>query len=139
MIKTQHEFSASATTSQDVITSNLTAPHNPPTIKNGHITISQLLGRDYVFMDTRSNCLVLNTEKQISSAIEDIATQLALIDSYALFISVSESSNGEMVFVRHETGWHNRRIVKLESVAIKGQDQQEFMFMIWQCSASIIE
>lgn len=139
MATTQSAADSQPIVQQGFMNSNTSSPPECITISPEHISVSQLLGRDYVFIDTRANNLLLTTPQQISAVLEHLVMQLVLTDSHTLFVAVSENEPEEMKFIRHETGWHNRRIVKLESIPISCQEQQDFMMMIWQCSTPLAE
>lgn len=107
------------------------------TVTLEQISISQLLGRDYLFIDARTNPGTFATPQQIQATIEDVVTRLKLTDNHMLFIGVHEGKNGDVLFMRHEVSWDQQQFVTLETVAISNQEQQDFMSMIWQCSTPV--
>jgi hypothetical protein len=122
-------------TAQRTLTQDTTSSNEERHINLSQISISQLLGRDYVFVDNRDDSDLFTTPTQITHAIEDLVMRLVLNNSHALFVSINANAAGKATYIRHEVGWHNHRIVKLESKTIADQEQQDFMNMIWNCSS----
>lgn len=109
---------------------------HPTAIDLEHISISQLLGRDYIFINNQAVQLPLASPALLHALLDELIQRLDLTEAHAVAISIEESPAGALSFVRHDLSWHNHKISKVESTAINHPEQQEFMEMIWRCSSA---
>jgi hypothetical protein len=111
---------------------------HPTAIDLEHISVSQLLGRDYVFIDGREVKLPLGNTALLHALLDELIQRLELTEAHTVAISADESAIGTLSFVRHDLSWHKHKICKVESIAITHPEQQEFMEMIWRCSTAAV-
>jgi len=109
-----------------------------PTIELKHISISQLLGRDYIFIDNQRIALPLNNPSLLYSLLDNLIAELELTEAHTVAVSVHELANGNIGFTRHDLTWHEQKICSVENTEITRPEQHEFMDMIWRCSTSAI-
>lgn len=110
----------------------------PPSIELEHVSVSQLLGRDYIFINTHYVALPLTNTDLLHSLLDNLIAQLELVEAHTVAISVQELSDGNPSFTRHDLTWHKHKICRVESTDITQPEQHEFMDMIWRCSTSAI-
>lgn len=103
-----------------------------------HVCVSQLLGRDYVFINSLAVDLRLNNPTVMHSLLDDLIQQLELAETHTVAVSVNESQDGTPAFIRHDLTWYKHKICRVESIAITQPEQYEFMEMIWRCSTAAI-
>ncbi|MET0357463.1 MAG: hypothetical protein ABW044_11845 [Cellvibrio sp.] len=103
-----------------------------------HVSVSQLLGRDYIFIDTQQFALPIGSLPLLYSLLDDLIARLELVEAHTVAISVQESPGGQTNFVRHDLTWHKHKICRVESTDVTQPEQYEFMDMIWRCSTSAI-
>jgi hypothetical protein len=108
------------------------------TIDLEHLSVSQLLGRDYLFIDSGKIELPLTNSSVLHSLLDDVIQQLELPETHTVAVSVNESLTGALTFVRHNLTWYRHKVCRVNSVAITHPDQQEFMEMIWRCSTAAL-
>lgn len=101
-----------------------------------HVSVSQLLGRDYIFIDAQGTKLPLKNPQTMYNLLTDLVRQLELAETHTVAITVDESPNGQLTFIRHDLTWYKHKICRVESIAITHQEQHEFMDMIWRCSTA---
>jgi len=109
----------------------------PHSIDLEHVSVSQLLGRDYIFIDTRYGSLPTHNPDRLHSMLDDLIAQLELAEAHTVAISVQEVSENTVSFTRHDLTWHKHKICRVESTDITQPEQYEFMEMIWHCSTSV--
>lgn len=112
---------------------------HPTAIALEHISVSELLGRDYLFIDScEVNLPLLNTD--LSQALLcELIQRLDLDESQTMTISVDASDEAALKFVRHELSWQKGKVTKMKSIEITQSEQREFMEMIWRCSTAANE
>lgn len=101
------------------------------------VSISQLLGRDYLFIDTQGVNLPLGNKSLMYSLLGDLVQQLELAETHVVVISVDESPSGAISFIRHDLAWYKHQVCRIESTSITHPEQYEFMDMIWRCSTAV--
>ena len=109
----------------------------PRPIDLEHVSVSQLLGRDYIFIDTQYAALPTHDPDRLNSMLDDLIAQLGLAEAHTVAISVQELSGNKVSFTRHDLTWHKHKICRVESTDITQPEQYEFMEMIWHCSTSV--
>lgn len=102
------------------------------------VSVSQLLGRDYVFIDTRQSALPVNNPPLLHALLDDLVAQLELVEAHTVAISVHGVASDQVSFTRHDLTWHKHKICRVESTDITHPEQYEFMDMIWRCSTSAV-
>ena len=115
-----------------------TASAEAVTIDLEHVSVSQLLGRDYLFINTREIELPVNNPALMHSLLDSLIQQLALVETHTVAVSVEESVTGALSFVRHDLTWYKHKICRVNSIAITHSEQHEFMEMIWRCSTAAL-
>lgn len=103
-----------------------------------HVSVSQLLGRDYIFISSQGIKLPLKSPQAMHNLLNDLVQHLELAEANTVAITVDEVSTGELAFIRHDLTWHKHKICRVESIAITHQEQHEFMDMIWRCSTAAL-
>ena len=101
-----------------------------------HVSVSQLLGRDYIFINSQGIKLPLKNPTAMHNLLNDLVRQLELAETHTVAVTVDESPSGELAFIRHDLTWYKHKVCRVESVAITHQEQHEFMDMIWRCSTA---
>ena len=128
-------------TSQHALNPSVNAQHFSPKsdslmIDLEHVSVSQLLGRDYVFISDQGAELLLNNKSTFHSLLNNLIGQLELAETHTVVISVNEANLGKVCFTRHDLTWYKHKICRVENVSITEQEQHEFMDMIWRCSTA---
>lgn len=131
MATSQHAFQPNTDTPQQ-----FSFKPAPVTIDLEYVSISQLLGRDYIFINVQGVELPLNNPNVAHNLLDDLIQQLELAETHTVAVSVNESLEGSPSFTRHDLTWYKHKICRIESIAITNQEQYEFMEMIWQCSTA---
>jgi len=98
------------------------------------VSVSQLLGRDYIFIDSHGIKLPSGNQSAISHLLNDLVQQLELSETHTVAVSVSQSEEGQLTFIRHDLTWYRHKISRVDSITITHEEQHEFMDMIWRCS-----
>lgn len=98
------------------------------------ISVSQLLGRDYVFIDTRHTLI---RQENLLDLIRSLLDHPLFSEGHTLFTSIEEDENGAEIFTRQEILWKNHHTPELISTTVVGQEQQDFISVIWQCSSHL--
>jgi hypothetical protein len=132
MATSQHAFQQSTDLSQ---LANFASEH--PSIDLEHVSVSQLLGRDYIFISAQGIKLPLKNPSAMHSLLNDLIQQLELAETHTVAVTVDESSPGELGFIRHDLTWYKHKVCRVESIAITHSEQHEFMEMIWRCSTAV--
>lgn len=99
------------------------------------ISVSQLLGRDYLLIDDSQARLPLDQADILRDLFEALIKQLALAETQTLAITFQQSPDGDVAFTRHDLDWVGNKIGSVQSTFISDQEQQAFMYMLWQSSA----
>lgn len=133
MATQQHAIQSTTETTQSYATNS---QHS--SIELEHVCISQLLGRDYIFINSQAVDLRHNNPTVMHSLLDDLIQQLELAETHTVAVSVSESQDGIPAFVRHDLTWYKHKVCRVESTAISQPEQYEFMEMIWRCSTAAI-
>lgn len=131
MATSQHAFQQSTDLSQFA---NYSPEHL--SIDLEHVSVSQLLGRDYVFISALGIKLPLKNPTAMHNLLNDLVQQLELAEAHTVVVTVDESSTGEIAFIRHDLTWYKHKVCRVESIAITHAEQHEFMDMIWRCSTA---
>ena len=103
-----------------------------------HVSVSQLLGRDYVFIDSDAFNIPLGNNPGCYNQLEKLVRQLELAQTHIVVVTLHQTTTGKPSFTRHDLTWYKGKICRVESLLITHQDQLEFMDMIWQCSTAAI-
>ena len=111
---------------------------SPPTIDLNHISVSQLLGRDYIFINTEATCLPIDNPQLLHPLLDDLISRLELAETHTVAVGVQELPDGNASFTRHDLTWNKHKICHVESIKITQPEQHEFMDMIWRCSTSAL-
>jgi hypothetical protein len=101
------------------------------------VSVSQLLGRDYLFIQSDAFEQPPGNHPATYSQFEMLIRQLELAQTHTVVVTVETESAGES-FTRHDLTWYKGKICRVESTPIAHQDQLEFINMIWQCSTSAV-
>lgn len=104
-----------------------------------HISVSQLLGRDYVFIDVNFAAIPSDNSNAMKRQFEELVRYLELTEAHTVIVSVDDKPVGETAFVRHDLSWYKHSISKIECFAITNNEQRDFMNMIWQCSTPALD
>ncbi|MFO1387549.1 hypothetical protein [Cellvibrio sp.] len=135
MATSQHAFQSQSDLSQHFAQIHA----HPRAIDLEHVSVSQLLGRDYLFINSNEVELPLSNKSFAQVLLDDLIQRLGLTEAHTVAISVEELVGGKLSFVRHDLSWHKHKICKIESTAITNAEQHEFMEMIWRCSTAAQE
>jgi hypothetical protein len=100
-----------------------------------YVSVSQLLGRDYVFIHADA-IKPLGNNPACYTQLEMVIRQLELAQTHTVIVTFKQSVLGKPAFTRHDLTWYKGKICRLESQLITHEDQVEFMDMIWQCSTA---
>ncbi len=109
-----------------------------PTIDLYHVSVSQLLGRDYIFIDTKATPLPIDKPTCLYPLLDDLIARLELAETHTVAVGVQELPCGNASFTRHDLTWNAHKICHVESIKITQPEQHEFMDMIWRCSTSAL-
>ncbi|RYY75582.1 MAG: hypothetical protein EOO52_09340 [Gammaproteobacteria bacterium] len=109
-----------------------------PTLGLEHVSVSQLLGRDYLFIDTQQVALPRNNPNLLHTQLDDLIARLELTEAHTVAVSVRELPDGTACFTRHDLTWHQHKVCRVESIDVTHAEQYEFMDMIWRCSTSAL-
>jgi hypothetical protein len=129
MVPSQHAFQSNTDKHFDFVPELLS-------IDLEQVSVSQLLGRDYVFINTQNIALPHTNTAAMCSLLSDLVVQLELAETHIVAVSVDESPAGEITFIRHDLAWYKHRVCRIDSVVIAHPEQYEFMEMIWHCSTA---
>jgi len=102
------------------------------------VSISQLLGRDYVFFEPTNSLFMPVDPVNLSQFIEKLVHQLELTEAHTVIVSIRKSATGQAMFTRHDVTWYRHRVCHVNSLDITHPEQHEFMEMIWNCSSTPI-
>lgn len=102
-----------------------------------HVSVSQLLGRDYIFISAQGIKLPLKNPTAMHNLLNDLVQQLELTETHTVAVTVDEAPNGELAFIRHDLTWYRHKVCRVDSIAITHTEQREFMDMIWRCSTAV--
>jgi hypothetical protein len=129
MLANQHALQVESESSQ---------PLNPTAVKIDleDVSVSQLLGRDYLFINTQNVKLPLHNPALTHDLLNNLIQQLELTEAYTVVVTVEELNMEKPSFTRHDLRWHRHEICRIDSIAITHHDQYEFIEMIWRCSTS---
>jgi hypothetical protein len=133
MATSQHAFQQSTDSPQ---LTNFASEY--PSIDLEHVSVSQLLGRDYIFISAQCIKLPLKNPNAMHSLLNDLIQLLELAETHTVAVTVDESSTGAVEFIRHDLTWYNHKVSSVESIAITHPEQYEFMDMIWRCSTAAV-
>lgn len=99
------------------------------------LSLSPLLGCDYVFVSHKQDSELLTTQ-QITSTIQELIEILELSPRQSVLVSVDERVDGHMVFTRHDYTWSNSRVTQVITTRVTVQEQIDFMLMMFNCSSA---
>jgi len=102
------------------------------------VSVSQLLGRDYIFIQSDAFSQTPTNNQTTYHQLEMLIRQLELAQTHTVVVTLKPVSTGKPGFTRHDLTWYKGKICRIESLPITHQDQLEFMDMIWQCSTSAV-
>ncbi|RYY02978.1 MAG: hypothetical protein EOO53_09835 [Gammaproteobacteria bacterium] len=103
-----------------------------------HVSVSQLLGRDYIFIDSQHVKLPLQDPTVAHGLLNDLIKQLELSEAYTVVVTIEGMTNEEPVFTRHDLIWHRHEVCRIDSIVITHHEQHEFIDMIWRCSTAAL-
>ena len=121
-------------------------PTTPQTTKLGsdaiqielnQLSVSQLLGRDYLLIDDNLAKLPLDNLDAMRNLFEALISQLELTETQTLAITFQQSPAGDIAFTCHDLEWTNSNIGSIQSTYIEDPEQQAFMYMLWQSSVPV--
>ncbi|MGM8227605.1 hypothetical protein ACSV5M_13540 [Cellvibrio sp. ARAG 10.3] len=99
------------------------------------ISVSQLLGFDYVFLGGPAATACFSQLSTAQGVITQLINTLAVAPEQTVFITLA-GQDGELPrFTRHDVTWNQGQIEALNHTLIEHPEQQEFINMIWQCSS----
>lgn len=116
------------------------AQSNPATpsaidLSTFEISVSQLLGFDYVFLGGPAATACFSQLSTAKAVIAQLVHTLAVAPEQTVFITLA-GQDGELPrFTRHDVTWNQGQIEALNHTLIEHPEQQEFINMIWQCSS----
>lgn len=102
------------------------------------VSVSQLLGRDYIFIDAEAFSHSTGDNQTTYIQLEMLIRQLELAQNHTVVVTVKPITADKRSFARHDLTWYKGKICRIESTPITHQDQLEFMDMIWQCSTAAV-
>lgn len=102
------------------------------------VSVSQLLGRDYIFIQSEAFSQPPTNNQTTYSQLEMLIRQLELAQTHTVVVTLTPTTTGKPSFIRHDLTWYKGKICRIESLSVTHQDQLEFMDMIWQCSTSAV-
>lgn len=114
------------------------APENPSTIDLSafEISVSQLLGYDYVFLCAPAATTCFNQLSTAKDAVSQLIKALDITPEQSVFITLAEQRGEDNLrFIRHDITWNQGQIEALQHTVIENPEQQDFVNMIWQCSS----
>lgn len=135
MATSQHAFQPSTDLPQHFAQIKTIKPEHTA-IDLAHVSVSQLLGRDYLFINSQEVHLPLKNPTAIHAMLDDIIQRLDLAETHIVAVSVDEALTGDLSFIRHDITWFKHKVCRVESIAITHPEQHEFMEMIWRCSTT---
>lgn len=103
------------------------------------LSISPLLGCDYVFIKHSLNDILMDDEN-IQRTLNDIVRLLSLTPKQSILISYADISpieNPHNPFTRIEFEWRNQNAESITKTSIVQQEQSDFMDMMYHCSSPI--
>lgn len=103
-----------------------------------HVSVSQLLGRDYLFINSKEVNLPTKNPALLHLLLDEVVRQLDLPETHTVAVSFEESLTGSLSFVRYDLTWYKHKICRAESFVITNPEQHEFMEMIWRCSTAAV-
>lgn len=117
------------------------AQSNPATpsaidLSTFEISVSQLLGFDYVFLGGTAAATCFNQLSTAQGVITQLINTLAVAPEQTVFITLAGQDGELPCFTRHDVTWNQGQIEALNHTLIENPEQQEFINMIWQCSSS---
>ena len=107
-------------------------------IELDHVSVSQLLGRDYVFIDANLAPLPVTPPQLHHQLLNELLAQLEVTEAHTVVVTFTGEPASGMTFTRHDLSWYKHKISRVETHIITNRDQQEFMDMIWQCSTPAV-
>lgn len=137
MATSQHAYQPNTELAQHYAQVTSLKPEHAP-IDLEHVSVSELLGRDYLFINSKEINLPLKSPAVLHSLLDDVIQRLELAETHTVAVSYEESTTG-LSFVRHDLTWYRHKICRVESIAITHPEQKEFMEMIWHCSTAAID
>lgn len=99
------------------------------------LSLSPLLGCDYVFVSHKRDSELLNAQ-QITSSIQELIEILELSPRQSVVVSVNEKVDGHMLFTRHDYTWNNSHVTQVVAMPVTVQEQIDFMLMMFNCSSA---
>lgn len=99
------------------------------------VTISELLGCDYVFIKHPAETLLMH-ERHITPTLNQIISALGLTPGQKIFIGAHETESAEVHFSRLNCDWQGATATKVTRTTITDSEQVDFMRMIFDCSSS---
>ncbi len=122
--------------SQDVIRHDKSYLLNA--LNQGKLTLSMspLLGCDYIFIGHKQDEDLLNTEN-VQRTLNDILRLLPVAPKQTIFITVYETPDCERHFSRYDFVWLNQNAESITKIEIDQTEQIDFMEMIYNCSSPV--
>ncbi|MGB3609736.1 MAG: hypothetical protein WA987_05090 [Cellvibrio sp.] len=100
------------------------------------ISVSQLLGYDYVFIGGPGVPASFNDLSGTRTALLQLIDLLKVVPEQSVFVILDGSADAPR-FTRYEAVWNRDDLVSVQPTLIENPEQQEFINMIWQCSSPL--
>jgi hypothetical protein len=101
------------------------------------LSVSELLGCDYVFLQHPSKTL-LTHDRHILPTLNQLIHTLELDPQNKIFIGVHENADGELRFERFNCEWQENQAVHIHRINLCDDEQISFIQMIFNCSSPYI-
>lgn len=125
-----------------IATTDLPKPHEGTTavltaVKTGEfiLSVSTMLGCDYVFV-THTEPNILLAPQRLQQTIRELLDMLDTSPKQSLVVGVTELPYGQWRFTRYDCVWENRKLTKMNPTIVTGQEQIDFMQMMFDCSST---
>lgn len=98
------------------------------------LSVSTMLGCDYIFVSHFGPHILLSPQR-LHHTIRELLDMLDTSPRQSLIVSADELPNGQLTFTRYDYVWENRKVVRLSPNQITGQEQIDFIQMMFDCSS----
>jgi hypothetical protein len=100
------------------------------------ISVSPLLGCDYVFIKHLPNEILLDNEN-IQRTLNDTLRLLPVTPKQTIFIAVTDTDDLNYQFARYDFVWASQNAESITKIDIAQKEQTDFMEMIYNCSSPV--
>jgi hypothetical protein len=100
------------------------------------LSVSPLLGCDYVFVKHDANEMLLDSDN-IQRTFNNVLRLLTVTPKQTIFIAVTDTIDGQLQFTRHDFAWNNQNVESITKIDITQSEQIDFIEMIYNCSSPI--